>query len=69
MPYEKPTLLKVTTHTIKCDIVKGFQSPSFEWAFLEDFRPFAWNVTQLKNLQMTVRSTLIQIIYLDWYND
>ena len=27
MPYERPTLLKVTTHTIKCDPVKGFQSP------------------------------------------
>ena len=63
MPYEKPTLLKVTIHTIKCDPVKGFQSPYREWALLEDFRPFTWNVTQLKDLQMTVRSTIIQGIY------
>ena len=27
MPCESPNLLKVTTHTIKCDLVKGFQSP------------------------------------------
>ena len=27
MPYERPTLLNFTIHTIKCDLVKGFQSP------------------------------------------
>ena len=27
IPYERPTLLKVTIHTVKCDPIKGFQSP------------------------------------------
>ena len=26
MPHERPTLLKVTIHTIKCDLVKGFSN-------------------------------------------
>ena len=27
IPYKRPTLLKVIIHTIKCDPIKGFQSP------------------------------------------
>ena len=27
MSYERPTLLKVTMHTVKCALVKGFESP------------------------------------------
>jgi hypothetical protein len=65
MPYERPTLLKVTIHTVKCDPVKRFQSPCQKWALLEDIRPFTWNATLLKDLQITIKSTLIQRIYLN----
>ena len=27
IPYERPNLLKVITHTVKCDPVKGFYHP------------------------------------------
>ena len=58
MPCERPSLLKVRIHTIKCDPVKGFQSPYYKWPLLEDFRPFTWNDTLLKDF-----STLFQRIY------
>ena len=62
MPYERPTLLKVTMQAVKCDLVEDLNHP-IRSGLLEDFRPFTWNFTWLKDLQMTIRSTLIQRIY------
>ena len=53
-------MLKVTKHTVRCDLVRGFNHPIRSGLVRGLLEQFNRDVTLLEDLQMAVRPTLLR---------